>query len=1282
MFKAQYLKLLRFWMAVICILNLTACSIIIPESNHGASRSIAGETDKLDYYLAVDRLHYYMTEFAQFHDGKQSEELIDALRSITPKQVINENISLAELSNPNKFDEIIQRLLRRYYPSVEFKKTELVWNYNFLKNKLAEAYSLKESRLGKVYKNVEAEDLIGDLGREVTITDVTPETLTLDSGHYISNRTTRAVFWEAVENDRALEFHLGEAREFLKNVEARGGEVLYEINPMARNYNKIFLVRYPGEADFKVAITNIGGHDRLEHLVHQISLSNLTTKKISSQVQIIGDLDEFHERLTKRIKGRLDLLPDADRVVIGQKGAIDGLFSLIWKKQALKNLYDKNASAVAGAFELTKDQAKIIIDDSAVSETLNNKTKIEKAFAAAADQFEKYPDLLPANFKQFDWDLNVAEMADYVFKNSSGKEVRWRVVSNVWGDEIVPVAKALKETGHGHVTYMGTAGAMPDKGYKVGDLVIPSHYLDEKGKMVAKGDAMAIEGAKVGGVVEHVASPFDETFQWLNQVKERSDLVEIETNYLGRIFNGKDDHVRSYLLISDVLGSEGETLANASSSKRRNSLNKLLEALYSRDKASAAKPVVETNLTGPALKHWNLRSIIDQAFPKAGVSYKYHLYSRFQGNPTLKAIQDHAASVPTFTDDFHSKKLVEAAESITALVNRIRKISPVPNLAIPKEFLDGKWNPKTDNLKILLQASNASVAQQYKTTIEQADDLLSPLSRWLEIDVVRGQPPTDFASIKIPAFADADLLIRAFSDGGYARFGLDSLNTYTGNPKYVQLPTIKSASVCDTAAKFCSLSYFAPDERTRDLLEELPSFNQLGTNQTSRQAIQEVITDLNSELADKGHSEAFAATVEMKVVNSLPDGKLAEIVPEFSPSKGLVIKLNITNVGINNTGVVLEEMAHLAQITGDYFQHPIYWAEMTLNAKHGSRRAQHYLARAEIDAMDMILSGHVGNVDVSLIQEYLESRKSNAEKIVTNIKRAATEENRMRKGFGEQWRQLQTNLEKQNLKLDDYIAKNDRQKVKELIEAFMPWEDMEPTETAAWKRWLDAITEQVPKNKKVVLFRGLSGDLIRQNSDGEHFLMAKLLTKNQGNYTRRLRSLKTFRSKMANKVQGEIPIEPSSLAMVFKAHSHEPFGSPFMSAAGLSVASNFIDGYESGSDKAGLAAIHINPKRLSYNLVSDYGESERLIPMILFPDEVVHLEEIASGGDINYGVFQQRVESRIGRSLTNTEKGMNSLSALEATKAWWELVNPEGLTPAKMSRTCKDVFTMFGQTAY
>src|SRR5690606_20413409 len=120
--------------------------------------------------------------------------------------------------------------------------------------------------------------------------------------------------------------------------------------------------------------------------------------------------------------------------------------------------------------------------------------------------------------------------------------------------------------------------------------------------------------------------------------------------------------------------------------------------------------------------------------------------------------------------------------AISVVVNRMKKVTAIPNLAVPVSFLDGKWNPKTDPLKILMLASNASVTQKYKTILEEADDVLSPLSRWLQIEVVKGQPPTDFAKIKIPLFVDADLLIRAFSDGGYARFGLDSLNTYTGNP--------------------------------------------------------------------------------------------------------------------------------------------------------------------------------------------------------------------------------------------------------------------------------------------------------------------------------------------------------------------------------------------------------------------------------------------------------------------------------------------------------------------
>jgi len=1276
----QIRKWLHSFVTVACILSLGACSTIEPTGFYRASRLPAStDVEKLDYYLAVDRLHYYMTEFASFHSGKQDEAVIDALQSITAKQVLDENIPYAKLSDPDKFDTVIQDILKKYYPDIQFKKSELVWNYNFLKRKLTEAYTLKESRLAKVYKNVEADDLVGEIAKEITITDVTPETLTLDSGHYISNRTTRAVFWEAVENDRTIEFHLGEAREFVKNVEARGGEVLYEVNPMARNYNKIFLVRYPGETEHRVAITNIGGHDRLDHLVHQISLSNLSSKKIVNKVKIIGDLDDFHERLSRKIKGRLELLPKADRLVIGQKGAIDGIFTLQWKKRALQNLYAEDPDSVISAFDLDDSKIKEIIDGDGVISALDNKSKIEKAFAKVESKFEAKPELYPAKFKELEWDLNVAEMADYVFKNAEGKDVRWRVVSNVWGDEIVPVAKALKELGQDNVTYIGTAGAFPDKGYKVGDLVIPSHYLDAKGKIKARGTPLEVEGAKVGGVVEHVASPFDETFQWLSEASQRSDLVEIETNYLGRIFGAQNDHVRSYLLVSDILGSEGETLASASSSKRRNSLNKLLEALYSRDSALFPTALDKPKLTGDALKAWNKRAVINEALPKAGASYRYHLFSTYEGPNTINGVLDHADSIPVFTDNFHSSKLVEASEALTVLVNKIRKSEALPNLALPINFLDGKWNPKTDPLRVSLLASNAQTAQKYKAALEEVAGVIDPLSRWLTVDVITGPPPSDMAKIKVPSFVDADLLIRAYSDGAYARFGLDSLNTYTGNPKYVELPTIKSSSVCDTAAKFCSLSYFEPDAQTRALLEELPTFEQLGSSISSKKALEEAVADLSHHLASKGNMEEFAATAELKIVNSLPDGKLAEIVPEFSPTKGLIVKVNITQAGIKNPGVVLEEIAHLYQIMGDYFQHPIYWAEMTLNAKHGSRRAQHFLAKAEIDAMDLILDGQVSDVDVTPIQNYFESRKANAEKVVSNIKTMANQENKSRRNFGKQWKQMQTALEAQNLKLDDYIAKNNRKKVKEMIEAFMPWEEMEPVEVASWTRWLDAMTEQVPESKKVVLFRGLSGDLVRRNDAGEPFLMAKLLTKNQGNYTRRLRSLKTYRSKMATKAAGEIPSDPSSLTMVMKAHSHDPFGSPFMSAADMNIANTFIDGFESGSDKAGIAAININPNRLIQNVVSTYGENERLIPMILFPDEIAHLEEFSDEVAYNRTAFQSRVEDALGRKLKASEKSIGSKDRLAATKAWWELVNPEGLNPSKVSRTCKDVMTIFAQ---
>lgn len=243
--------------------------------------------------------------------GKISDDVARIIDSITIKDLLGQNIPLKLLQDSHQYDGIIYHYLSANYPNLEVDLDRLSWGHNFFKNQLNQAFILRKTSLKSDLLNPHF-DLIGESKKtqKLTITNINPEELTLNSGHYISNRTTRAMFWEATNTGRTIEFHLGDSREFIKHVRQFGGEVVYEIKPLARNYNKQFLVKYPGDEQYRYAITNIGGADRLEHLVHSLSLTRLITKKeLTNQVIVYGEILEYHDNLTAKFTEQLKILP-------------------------------------------------------------------------------------------------------------------------------------------------------------------------------------------------------------------------------------------------------------------------------------------------------------------------------------------------------------------------------------------------------------------------------------------------------------------------------------------------------------------------------------------------------------------------------------------------------------------------------------------------------------------------------------------------------------------------------------------------------------------------------------------------------------------------------------------------------------------------------------------------------------------------------------------------------------------------------------------------------------
>ncbi len=772
------------FLSLILVLSLFAgCA-----SFQDRARLPASSTDEITYFLSIDKFKYYLNEYSVALEGKVPDEIITELRKITVEDLINMHLDPAMLSDADNYDGLIYEYLESKNLVKGVNKADLKWNYNFFRTKLNEAFTLSQSKYDiDLSLNSGEKSLVNDtlINPEV----LNPEEMTLDSGHYISNRTTRAIYWEAIQNNRTIEFHLGDSREFLKGLKEQGGEILYEVKPLAKNYNKIFIVKYPGESSYRYAITNIGGKDRLDHLVHQLSLSNIDGRKLTNKVIVKGDLKKFHAAKVEEHTLQLKLLPKAERVIIGQKESIDGKFQIFWKIRALKNLYDDEPDLFNKKLDAKTREKFFALEKSPLETIFKDKKIVEDAFAAFEKEFESNPSLLPEKFKVYNYDNFTIEMCDYVFKSADGKDVRWRVVSNSWGDEIVPIAQAFKNTGHTNVVYMGTAGAFADKGYKVGDLVIPNAVVDADQKITVKNNPMKIDGAKYGGSVEHVGSPFEESVEWLAKARARSELVEVETSYLRKIFTAPTDNVEMYLLISDILGSERETLAHATSAKRKNAQNKLLAKLFERDAKGIPQPLKAAAMNTLEKN----RALVFEVLAKKALAYRYYAFSHLKNAKELteKDVLKFAEEKPAFTDSFILDRLVKVSELVHEM-NKKFKGKAEFDVAFSKSLVLGTWNPKAEKLKVVLKAKNPASEKMLKEALAAQGDFLAKIKGFAEISASMAVDSPDVIWMKVPEKTDPDFLVKVYTLSGLKNAGLYHKVTYNGNLTLDLLPISKA----------------------------------------------------------------------------------------------------------------------------------------------------------------------------------------------------------------------------------------------------------------------------------------------------------------------------------------------------------------------------------------------------------------------------------------------------------------------------------------------------------
>lgn len=774
----------------------------------------------LEYFLHLDRFVQYVDKWSHniAKKGETGEALARIAKSWRAADIAAQQTDVAKLAETDHYDDLVYQMLKKSpgADKVMFTREEISWNYNFLKNKMEEAYVVQplELKAGAPLTPYDApEKTLPGPARAL------PKEVTLDVQDYISDRTTRAVFWEASANGREVDFHMGTAREFQDDVAARGAKILGEVKAPARNYNRIFLVQEPGSSTYHYAITQISGRDRLDHLMRQAELMRWTDsdgkRSALPKLAVQGDPGATLARLERELGQHLSVLPKADLVVIGQKGAIEKVVRTAAKAEAIVEFARASAAnkaAVAKALDprqLKKLQAMLAqkkpdylktFPDSSEWEDMYDILVQKKAFGAQGPK-------LPA-YEAFNVDRGTYEISDYGFADEKGKPRRVRVISNVWGDEVGPLARALKATGHENLVYMGTAGALPGGGLKVGDLVVASHALTREGKSIQFSDARSgPEGdyVKRGQTVAHVGSPFEETWEWVKETSPKAQLVEVESAYIAEVYNQKTQPFRAYLMISDVVGSEGETLAEASSSSRRRALEGGLDHVLGgsgfRGAASltAAKPGVAETLARLDPKRDPL-SIYQVARKAKAIGKK--------SERELKAI---LASEKSFTTGAVEKELAQAGAWLDQLLTKLEADGIRPEVRLEPAIVDGTYNPAVDSVTVELKVADAKSEKLVQSRWEEVLKSNASAKRALEVTTSRGAGKPGWIEWLPPTGRRGRSLIDLYAESALRNDGFVATESRNGGLKFARVVQGEPERVgADAAEEFFSLRSGGP----------------------------------------------------------------------------------------------------------------------------------------------------------------------------------------------------------------------------------------------------------------------------------------------------------------------------------------------------------------------------------------------------------------------------------------------------------------------------------------
>ncbi|WP_413289657.1 hypothetical protein [Bdellovibrio sp. HCB337] len=693
---------------------------------------------KLQYLLAVDRLDFYAQNLADFLDGKKSPQLIQALRNLKPEHYYSQRLNLKDLENTKAWQQLIFASLKQNNPTLSVALPDLEWNYDFFKNKMAARFGIKDAAVPKPGYQPESKL---DPESQRSIPKIRGKKILLDTERYIAEKTSRAIFWDAILNQRDFAFYVGTQADFQEQIHKGGIELVTEVQPMANNYNKIYLTFNPKSGKYSYAMNLISGDDRIKHLSAQLRLIKFDGKSAFEQgqdkVRVFGSAAEFHKRQERILTDLFSQLPKADKIVIGQKGAIEDVI----KNAGMMDVVGKESSQVVNGLNLPKNKVskfenligKVNKESAFTTDSVAPGSMIDKAYALAKDPIQR-------SYKQFDSEQASHNFADYLLEDRNGKIQRWRVFSAIWGDEIIPIARALKNTGHNDVVYIGTAGAIANKGLKVGDVIAGDHVYTHSGKTLKFSEGKLVKNERPYGVGQ-VYTPFDETDKWLSEKGPMIDAVEVETGYL-REQLAANARLEAYFLISDVVGSESETLAHAaqSASKRKRGQLRLLENLFVQNGIVAPVSNFEILPMNNALRGtYEKLKVLRPSREEFSLMQIAQLAAR-EGKTSTADLEALLKSQPTFTRTELSNAILSLGGLIAEIENKLGKNVQVGIFS--ESLFAGTFNPKVKtSIQLLVPGLSSKTELAAKIGADQWKRFEQALSKHFDISIMTEADP-------------------------------------------------------------------------------------------------------------------------------------------------------------------------------------------------------------------------------------------------------------------------------------------------------------------------------------------------------------------------------------------------------------------------------------------------------------------------------------------------------------------------------------------------------------